>query len=74
MNDVLQSLMNEAIKLLDLDGVIAVNTTKEVEQVMYNQQLVAGIQFNHFSVSLFYFMRIQTVQVQSVVKLFFFSY
>lgn len=51
MNDVLQTLMESTIELLLLDGVVAVNTTAQIEQAMdASEQLVAGIDFNHLSV------------------------
>ena len=51
LNDVLQTLMESTIQLLHLDGVVAVNTSAQIEQAMFgSEQLVAGIDFNHLSV------------------------
>lgn len=37
-------------ELLALDGIIGVSTPKELEATMVAQQLVAGIEFQHFAV------------------------
>lgn len=51
LNNVLQTLMDSTIQLLHLDGVVAVNTSAQIEQAMSgSEQLVAGIDFNHLSV------------------------
>lgn len=51
-NNVLNTLMESTIQLLNLDGLVAVNTSAQIEQAMCgSEQLVAGIAFNHLSVS-----------------------
>lgn len=47
VNKQLAELMNETARLLQLeDGAIAVNTSADVEAVMFNRELVAGIEFD----------------------------
>lgn len=46
-NDVLENLLESTIKLLGLSGTVAVNSSRELEEVMIERKLIAGIDFQH---------------------------
>lgn len=47
MNKQLAELMNETARLLQLEnGTVAVNTSADIETVMFNRELVAGVEFD----------------------------
>lgn len=50
-NSIFEELVDEAVKSLKLNGIVGVNTPEEVEAVMFNQELVAGINFQHLQVN-----------------------
>lgn len=51
LNPALEELVDIASKSLQLDGVVGVNSSEELEAVMFNRELVAGIEFQHSSVN-----------------------
>lgn len=50
-NEVLGKFLMEAARSLGLEAVVGVDTPEELEAIMVNRQLVAGVQFEHPSVS-----------------------
>lgn len=55
-NAIFEKLLKDAAESLELDGVRGVNTTGEIEDVMYKDELVAGVVFDHPAVNnIFYF-------------------
>lgn len=57
-NEVFEKLLTEAALSLGLKGVVGVDTQEELEATMVNRQLVAGVQFEHPSVSIKYFFKL----------------
>lgn len=51
-NDILKSLIDATINLLNMDGAVAVDTSEQIEQVMYNEKFVAGIEFDNVLVNI----------------------
>lgn len=47
LNPIFEELADLAAKSLQLDGVVAANSSEELEAIMFNQELVAGIDFLH---------------------------
>lgn len=52
-NDIFEDLLTPVMTFLNLDGLHAVNGTKELEYAMYHKKFVAGIEFDHHWVHLF---------------------
>lgn len=50
MNPIFDELADVAAKSLQLEGVVGVNSSEELEGVMFNRELVAGINFLHSAV------------------------
>lgn len=47
LNPIFEEMADIAAKSLQLDGIVGVNSSEELEAVMFNQELVAGIDFQH---------------------------
>lgn len=52
-NAIFEKLLKDAAESLELDGVRGVNTTGEIEDVMFKEELVAGVVFDHPAVNKF---------------------
>lgn len=53
INNELAELMNETVALLKLEnGTVAVNSSADIETVMFNRELVAGVEFDIPAVSI----------------------
>lgn len=46
-NECLERLLNKTVEMLNLDGVLSVDTSKQIEDVMDSRRLLAGIEFDH---------------------------
>lgn len=46
-NPILDRIMGDVTKLLALDGFIGVQSSKEMENILLDQDLIAGIEFHH---------------------------
>lgn len=51
-NPILEELLFNAAKSLRLDSIVGANSSEELEAIMFNRELVAGVQFNHPAVSI----------------------
>lgn len=47
LNPIFEEMADLAAKSLQLDGIVAANSSEELESIMFNQELVAGIDFQH---------------------------
>lgn len=47
INPIFEEIADLAAKSLQLEGVVAANSSEELESIMFNQELVAGIDFQH---------------------------
>lgn len=56
-NAIFEKLLKDAAESLELDGVRGVNTTGEIEDVMFKDELVAGVVFDHPAVNNFDYFR-----------------
>lgn len=61
-NDILKSLMDATINLLNMDGAVAVDTSEQIEQAMYNEKFVAGIEFDNVLVNILIALHVKNLR------------
>lgn len=59
-NVALEKLLNRTVEILELDGIISVTSSEQIEDYVLNRGIFAGIEFNHSDVIIysFFFCRI----------------
>lgn len=49
-NQIFETLLTEVFKSLKLDGVVSANSTEELEFIISDKKLLAGVEFEHSKV------------------------
>lgn len=63
-NECLERLLNKTVEMLSLDGILSVDTSKQIEDVMDSRRLLAAIEFDHPDVIIYsFFFRIKYILI-----------